>query len=620
MCGITGFLHFDKLRSADPAKLKKMTDLLVHRGPDGEGFHVNDNLALGHRRLSILDLNSGSQPMYSRDGQVVVVFNGEIYNYIELRKELEALGIVFQTESDTEVIIAAYQQWGRDCQNKFNGMWAFALWDNREELLLLSRDRLGEKPLHYTTFDNTLIFGSEMKAIFGYGVPKNITLDLLEVYLIYTYIPEPYTFYKDIYKLEAGHCLVVQGGHIKKSQYWDVPLINEADPITNKQEVYDTFSELLTDSVRIRMRSDVPFGAFLSGGLDSSSIVSLMSQHSNHPVNTFTIGFEEAAFDESKLAKMVADQYKTEHTRGTVTPEDFDETLLALTHHFDEPFGDSSAIPTGQVSKLARQKVKMTLTGDGGDEALSGYNSFLGLKISQKINDLPSALTGFSYNVMGMVSNISKGGVRYKLNKARSVLTTSKLPFEERMLRKKPFADYDLIKKLTAGVDQKSLVPIEEYFAQLNSRVSYQDDFYRMVYLSIKHELPNDYLVKVDRMSMANSLETRAPFLDYRLIEYMMRVHKNVKLQGWERKSVLRKTVAADLPKPILNAQKRGFGVPLREWFKQKEFVNRLTEMSEVNRLLDTDAFREVIELNESGQRDHGNFIWALLMLNQQLT
>ena len=379
MCGITGILHFDPRRKVQHSTLKKMTDIIRHRGPDGEGFYIKNNIGFGHRRLSIIDLDTGEQPMFNDDASLALVFNGEIYNYIELRDELKNYGYHFKTNSDTEVIIKAYEQWGFECQNKFNGMWAFALWDDRKKMLFLSRDRIGEKPLHYSLYDNSFIFGSEIKTLFQYGIPRVPRLELIEIYLSLTNIPAPDTFYKNIYKLMPGHFITVQNGHVKEKVYWELPQIDEHNMLTDKNRIYEQFETLLTDSIKIRMRSDVPYGAFLSGGLDSSSIVALMSDISSKPVHTFTIGFEQQEFDESFLAKEVSNKFNTIHERGTVVPDNFYDALKRIAFHYDEPFGDSSAIPTGYVSEFASQKVKMVLTGDGGDEVLSGYPSYQGV-------------------------------------------------------------------------------------------------------------------------------------------------------------------------------------------------------------------------------------------------
>jgi asparagine synthase (glutamine-hydrolysing) len=554
--------------------------------------------------------------MFSDDKQLVLVFNGEIYNYIEIREELMKKGYQFRTNSDTEVVIKAYEEWGYECQNKFNGMWAFALWDKRKQELFLSRDRIGEKPLHYSHYDNSIVFGSEMKSLFSYGVPKNIDSSLIEIYLVLTNIPEPLSFYKNVKKLEAGHYLVVKEGRINDCKYWDLPDIDENNMLQDKDYVYEQFESLFKDSVRIRMRSDAPFGAFLSGGLDSSSIVSVMSKNSNLPINTFTIGFPEKAFDESKLAAEVANKFGTNHFEGTVKPEDFNDIIERASFHYDEPFGDSSAIPTGYVSKFASDKVKMVLTGDGGDEVLSGYNSYAGIKISQKYNGLPKFVQHALPNVIKTIKQPIRGKKRLLLNRMQNISETAILPFNERIINKRTYTDFDIIKKLCKSIPEQ--VPIEDYISDFMRKCTFNDEFYKLMYLNFKHDLPNDYLVKVDRMSMANSLETRVPFLDYRLIEFMVQVDKSVKMQGWERKSVLRNTIGKTLPNNLLKAPKKGFGIPLREWFKDESFVNKIdSNLGNVKNILNEGVIHQIVSENKKGLRDNGNFIWSMIMLDK---
>jgi asparagine synthase (glutamine-hydrolysing) len=618
MCGIAGYIHFNKNQQSDQLLLKKMTDIIAHRGPDGEGFYVKDNIALGHRRLSIIDLKTGDQPMSSDDLNKVIVFNGEIYNYIELREELITLGHSFKTNSDTEVIIKSYEQWGYDCQNRFNGMWAFAIWDDIKQELFLSRDRFGEKPLHYTVYNNTFVFGSEIKSLSAYGVNLYERHELIQLYLVFTYIPAPDTFYKNIFKLMSGHYLVVKEGCCHEYKYWELPQINEENMYTNKEEVYSKFTELLNDAIKIRMRSDVPFGAFLSGGLDSSSIVSQMAAFSEHPINTFTIGFDDVAFDESTLAQEVAEKFKTNHQRETVKPEDIKSALEKASYHFDEPFGDSSCIPADHVSKFASKKVKMVLTGDGGDEALSGYISYTGIKLSSIIKLYPLFIRKSIILLSNSLGKIFKGKTRYKLNKFANVIETAGLDFNERMAVKGACTDIHLIKALTKDI--KGVINIDDYLKEFMKKCRFTDDFYKLMYFNYMLSLPNDYLVKVDRMSMANSLETRLPFLDFRLVEFMAKVHKDIKMQGWERKSVLRHTIAKSLPSSILKAPKKGFGIPLREWFKEKDFKTFLgTNLKNLESILDKSTIQKIISENKEGKKDNGNFIWALLILNKKL-
>lgn len=613
MCGITGYLHFDRGRTASPDPVKRMADTISHRGPDKEGFYLSGNLALGHRRLSIIDLASGDQPMKSGASGVVIIFNGEIYNYVELRDELRALGHRFDTKSDTEVIIRAYEQWGMACLGKLNGMWAFALWDPRTEELFLSRDRIGEKPLFYAVYDNSLVFGSEIKAVLEYGIPAVPNLELLELYLFLTYIPTPFTFYKPIKKLRPGHYLRVSGEEISEHRYWDLPLARQDDYLRDEAFVHNRFKELLLDSVRLRMRSDVPFGAFLSGGLDSSTIVSLMSRLSPFPVETFTIGFKEKSFDESGLAHAVSQKFRTRHHLLQVVPENFESARDLVLKHFDEPFGDSSAIPTGIVSSFASRNVKMVLTGDGGDEVLSGYNSYLGLKINQAYRRLPGILQKTLTGALRTAGKFAGEDLRYKISKAIAVSLTPEPDFGKRLISKMAYTDYETIKSLTNG---RAMISIEDFVSDFYKNNPAPDEFSKLMRFDFKHSLPDDFLVKVDRMSMANSIETRLPFLDHRLVEMMAMVHPDIKLKGWKTKSVLRSTFGKQLPKELLKAPKKGFAVPLREWFKADSFDRHQQEVENSRVLASPGTIKKLRDENRSGKRDNGNFIWTVMILN----
>lgn len=617
MCGIAGYLHLEKERIADPSVVRRMTTRIAHRGPDGEGFYVKDNLALGHRRLAIIDLSTGDQPMITDDGNLVIIFNGEIYNYLELKQELLTLGHTFRTQSDTEVILKAYQQWGNDFQNKLNGMWAFALWDHRNATMLLSRDRLGEKPLYYAIHDNTVIFGSELKCILEYGIVAQPDFELTELYFCLSFIPAPYTFYKGIKKLEAGHFLRVKGDRITESKYWEIEPVREGDLIRDKKKVYQVFEETLYDSVKIRMRSDVSFGAFLSGGLDSAAVLALMSRSSKIPVETFTIGFHQKEFDERALAQAVATQFGSNHHEHLVEPEAFEESIHHVLRHFDEPFGDSSAIPTGYVSKYAAQHVKMVLTGDGGDEVLSGYPSYQGEKFAQLYGRLPGPMQAGMPALAKGISHVFTGATRYKVNRVARVLASSGLSFEKRLISKM-WATPELVDQLLTQPERR--IGISDFLNDFWSRFPAKDPFYRLMYYHLKVVLPDDYLVKVDRMSMSYSLETRVPFLDYRLVEFMTRVDRRVKMERFTRKSVLRNTIGQALPKALLRAPKKGFGVPLREWFKKDSFDEKMQSLSKGDFGLDTEVLKGLVAANKQGKQDLGNFLWMILVYKQWLS
>lgn len=613
MCGIAGILHQDPARPVDPAVLRSMTQILSHRGPDGEGYYVSRNVGLGHRRLAIIDLASGLQPMYSADGNVVLVFNGEIYNYVELRAELKDLGHKFATQSDTEVIIAAYQQWGIACQEKFNGMWAFALWDECRRLLFISRDRLGEKPIHYSLRNGTFLFGSEIKSLLAYSSDFTPATELIQVYLSLGYVPAPFTFYNGISRLLPGHYLIVRDGQIYDQKYWDLPPITEGDMRHDSKRIYEEFEDLLLDAVKLRMRSDVPYGAFLSGGLDSASVVAAMSIHSSDPVQTFTIGFGERGFDERDLARDAANRFQTNHHERTAEPEMFDRSLDKILMHFDEPFGDASAMPLGLVSHIARERVTVALTGDGGDEVLSGYTNYVTEKLTSCYRRMPEVLRGAIHATTMTLAEGAHGRARYRLNSAERFLRLADSSYNDRAVEKLSWLSSDVIAKLVAGHDRQ--IQIQEYFADVMAKCSFADGFYRQMYFNLKVSLPDDMLTKVDRMSMAHSLEARVPFLDHRLVELTYQIDKNVKLPGLTRKNLLRRTFGRILPPSLLKAPKCSFMVPLREWFKQDDFNERLRSLERSEFGVDNSVVSEIIQSNRHGRNDYGDFIWRLFVL-----
>jgi asparagine synthase (glutamine-hydrolysing) len=616
MCGIAGFVHADPGRPADGRLLRRMTDAVAYRGPDGEGFHLRGNVALGHRRLSIIDLATGDQPMSNPDGTVTLVFNGEIYNYLELRAELEARGHAFRTESDTEVIIRAYEEWGLDCQTRLNGMWAFALWDERQRRLLLSRDRLGEKPLHYAEHDGTLVFGSEIKCLFAWGLPARPDLRWTEVYAFLGFIPAPDSFFEGVRKLPPASYLAWQDGAWKVATYWDLPAVEERAMRRDAAAVESEFAALFEDSVRIRMRSDVPYGAFLSGGLDSSCIVATMARISAHPVKTFTIGFAPSRFDERPLARRVARAFHTEHHEETVEPAVFEESLELVRHHYDEPFGDASAIPTGLVARAARRAVKMALSGDGGDEALSGYTIYQGEKFAHRYGRLPRPVQTALPALAGRLARPLRGGARRLAERVRSVTGASALDFNHRLIEKIAWADPGLIRALLAG--HRGTIPIDDFVADLMARCPYRDPFYRLMYYNLKVSLPERMLVKVDRMSMAHSLEVRTPFLDYRLIELLAATHRDVKMRGYERKSILRRTVARGLPAALRRAPKKGFAVPIGAWFRERDFSRYERSLIAPGGVeVAAGPLREILERNRRGEEGLGNLLWILLLLDR---
>ncbi len=621
MCGISGFLHFESDRAACGTVLEKMNTAIAHRGPDGEGSYLKKNLALGHRRLAIIDLHTGEQPMYSEDRQIVLVFNGEIYNYIELRDELKKLGNTFTTTSDTEVIIKAYRTWGVDCQNRFNGMWAFALWDESLKQLFISRDRIGEKPLYYSVFDQSFIFGSEIKALTAYGLPRKARTDLTELYLTLSFIPAPYTFFEHIYQLMPGHYMLVDKHGIKDKTYWRLPEISEKDLEKRKDHVENEFGRLFNDSVRLRMRSDVDFGAFLSGGLDSSCVVSTMTNHTSKPVRTFTIGFENKQFDERDLARLVADKYQTIHHEGKLTSDLFEVALAKVLHQYDDPFGDASAIPTGEISKYAAQYVKMVLTGDGGDEVLSGYTIYQGEKFARQFRTLPLPVRKFLPFLVRMGATPFRGRLRYKLNRIKRILESSNEPFERRLWQKLCATSPENLSQLISK--GSSSISFLDFYEESMKNCRFKDSFYKLMYFQHKVTLPGDMLTKVDRMSMAHSIETRIPFLDHRIIELLFGVHKDLKMKGYVNKVILRNAIAnQNLPKQLLAVGKKGFTVPLTDWFQEENLnkeVRKILLNNNDHGVYSTSKMEQIIQDNRDAKSDLGNFIWILIVLKKWL-
>jgi len=620
MCGIAGYMHFERERSADRQTLHRMVSLVAHRGPDGEGIHTEGNVGLAHRRLAIIDLATGAQPMETSAADCVITYNGEIYNYIELRDELERLGHRFVTRSDTEVILEAYRAWGDECVQRFNGMWAFALWDRRRRRLFCSRDRLGEKPFFYAVHDRTFAFASEIKSLFAFGVPKRPEVALLDSYLALTYVPAPYTFFADVHKLPPGHTLVVENDKLTVSRYWDVPLPEPEAMREDTAAICEEFEYLFDDSVRIRMRSDVPVGAFLSGGLDSSSVVSAMARCASMPVRTFTIGFAEPEFDERPLAQLVAERFRTDHNERQVAPQDMAELLEQIAWHYDEPFGDSSALPTMIVSKIAREQVTVAMTGDGGDEVLSGYTIHQGERVSQAFKAVPSILRHDRVpRALDMMARVAPARARGQMGRISRVLRLADRPFLDRLEAKQSGVSLQQRRQLIAP--SLDTWPARDVIENALAPVRDRDDYAKLDYWLLKVSLPDDMLCKVDRASMAASLETRVPFLDYRLVELMSRVSMRVKLRGLTRKHVLRASVGRRLPRALLRARKRGFAVPLGAWVRggQDALIAERARRCAHAGLVDPRALDELTAEHARGRGDVSVALWALAQLSYAL-
>jgi len=626
MCGICGIINFNG-KPISQNLIQQMNNTLIHRGPDDEGYYFSQRLGssgqrigdrpsvtLAHRRLSIIDLDTGHQPMSNEDGTVWIVFNGEIYNFIKLRKKLIKKGHQFCTKSDTEVIIHAYEEYGTNCLKHFIGMFAFALWDEKNNMLFLARDRLGIKPLYYSILPNEFIFASEIKAIIKHPkIQKEIDWKALSDYLFYQYIPSPRTIFTQIKKLPPAHFMLIKKDRqIEIESYWDLKW--EPDYSLTKQECIDETRKLLLQVVEDRLVSDVPFGAFLSGGVDSSAVVSAMTKIMNIPVKTFTIGFKESKFNEAHYAKTLAKYLGTEHYQEIVKPNAI-EILPELAHKFDEPFGDSSAIPTYYVAKLARKYVTMVLSGDGGDEGFAGYVRYLQALKEQILFDK-------KYPFFKKLSRLILPFYPQNLRGRGSLERILETPLQ-RYFRSIQIFNFTQIQNLLSLEIRKYLNDYRsEYFLeQFYKEDKFPDLISALQYLDIKTYLPEDILVKVDRATMANSLEARVPLLDHRLLEFLARVPVNYKINGKTSKWILREAIKDWLPPRFLDRPKHGFAVPLAYWFRNNlgQFVkDRILGKRFFRRgFFHKDFIKKIIEEHQKGIRDWASRIWSLLMFDE---
>ncbi|MCW5959747.1 MAG: asparagine synthase (glutamine-hydrolyzing) [Pyrinomonadaceae bacterium] len=618
MCGITGFVQNNN-RSADLEILERMNRCIVHRGPDDDGFYLKGNAALAMRRLSIIDVAHGKQPMFSEDGSKAIVYNGEIYNFQELRADLEKLGDRFLTNSDTEVIVHLYDRYGADCVDHMRGMFAFAIWDEREKSLFLARDRVGKKPLLYSHQANgDLIFGSEFTALLAHPqVGREVDNEAIDAYLSFLCVPAPLTAFKQIRKLEPGHWMRWKDGEIKTHRYW-LPDFSKKIKISEEEAIEET-TRILRESTKLRMISEVPLGAFLSGGVDSSAVVALMAQESSTPVKTFSIGFEEQDFSELKYAKIVADHVGAEYNEFIVKPDAL-EVLPALVEHYGEPYADSSAIPTYYVSKETRKHVTVALNGDGGDESFAGYERYAAMKIAGLYNRVPEFAR--KHLVERLVEMVPTSELkRSRARDAKRFFKGAALPRSERYFRWMTTFDRAAREELLTAEFRallKGHEPIghlDKWFANGNGSGTLDAALLtdQMTYL------PNDLLVKVDIASMANSLEARSPFLDHNVIEFAASLPENLKMRRFETKSLLKKVAARLVPREVIYRRKMGFGVPVGNWFRgeMKEFVRGvlLSEKSLNRGILKPEILQRYVDEHTAGEKDHAYPIWTLLML-----
>ncbi|MEQ1643020.1 MAG: asparagine synthase (glutamine-hydrolyzing) [Pyrinomonadaceae bacterium] len=620
MCGITGWVNLEKSTSNNhtEAVLHSMCERILHRGPDSEGLWMDDTVALGMRRLSIIDLHTGDQPVFSEDKSVVAMINGELYNYREVRADLEKRGHKFRTQTDVEIVPHLYQIYGDDLVDHINGMFAISLWDTAKKKLILARDRFGEKPIYYGVFDGKLLYASEPKAILAHpAVEAELNLDALRHYLSYDYVPAPHSIYKGIFKLPAAHILTVENGEIKTRRYWDLSWEKSEKPASLTNAAGE-LRDLMSDAVRMRLVADVPLGILLSGGVDSSAIAAFAVQHATEKVKTFSIGFEEDSFDESKYARQVSHHLGTEHYEATLSVGTAADLITEIGTWLDEPLSDGSLIPTFMLSRFVRHHVTVALGGDGGDELFAGYPMYYGHKVAKMYSTVPGFIRS------GMIEPIVK----------RLPVSTKNLSFEYRAKRFVRSSHYDLITRHHSWFGSFS---IEEQTALLTPEVRQRtsDDIYcearemleqcdaaseieQMQYLDMNFYMAEDILTKVDRASMAVSLETRAPFLDPRIGQFAASIPLDYKLRGSKGKYILKKSLEGLLPDEILHRKKKGFGIPIAEWLKGR--LNPLMhDLLAPERLKDQGLFnaeyvQTLIAEHEKGMASHHKQLWTLLV------
>lgn len=620
MCGIAGLFDLKGKREFSRELVTRMSDVQFHRGPDEGGYHFEPGVALAHRRLSIIDVATGQQPLFNEDQSVCVIFNGEIYNFQELVPELQALGHVFRTHSDTEVIVHAWEAWGEACVERFRGMFAFALWDRNRDTLFLARDRLGVKPLFYAELgDGSFAFGSELKVLMAHpALDRRMDPLAVEEYFALGYAAEPRTIFKGAAKLDPGHTLTLRRGQAVPASrpYWDVRF-----SLDNRISFADAQAELndrLHESIRLRMISEVPLGAFLSGGVDSSAVVATMADLSNGPVNTCSIAFDDPAFNESEFAKMVADRYHTNHHVETVKSDDFDliDTLADL---YDEPYADSSAIPTYRVCQLARKHVTVSLSGDGGDESFGGYRRYRLHLMEQHMRDaLPYGLRRPVFGLLGKL--YPKADWAPRVFRAKTTFQALARDSVEAYFHSVSIIRDDMRQRLFSPSFQRELGGYNaiDVFRRHAAKAGTEDPLAQIQYLDLKTYLVGDINTKVDRASMAHSLEVREPLMDHPLIEWLATLPNDMKIKGQEGKYLFKKSLESRLPNDVLYRPKMGFAVPLSRWFrgplKQRVKEALGSEVMADSGVFDMDLLARLVTDHQSGRRDYSAPLWTLMM------
>ena len=619
MCGIAGWINLeDKSSQNGEAVLHRMCERMKHRGPNSEGLWLDSAVALGMRRLSIIDLHTGEQPVYSEDKSIVVVMNGELYNFREVRADLEKRGHKFVTNSDTEILPHLYEEYGEAMLDEVNGMFAFALWDKRKQKLLIARDKFGEKPLYYGVFDNKLIFASEPKVLLANpAVKAEINLDALRSYLSFDYVPAPDSIYKGISKLPAAHFLSIEKGEIKTRRYWNLTWEKSSTNLSLSDSATE-LRELLADAVRMRLVSDVPLGILLSGGVDSSTVAAFATQFSTEKVKTFSIGFEEDSFDESKFARQVATHLNTEHYEEKLSVEKAADLISEIGTWLDEPMSDGSLIPTFLLSKFVRKHVTVALGGDGGDEIFAGYPMYFAHKVATIYGKVPQFLRNGL--IEPIVNNLPVSNKNLSFDyKAKRFVAASKFDLVTR--HHSWFGSFSIdeqVKLLSKDVLAQTSNNIYKGAKDLLEICDAENDIEKMQFLDINYYMAEDILTKVDRASMAVSLEVRAPFLDPRVAQFAASIPLEYKLKGNKGKYILKKAVEPLLPKNILHRPKKGFGIPIAEWLKGRlnPLMHELLDSTRLKNqgLFDEKFVQKLIKEHENNVASHHKQLWTLLV------
>jgi len=624
MCGICGKIYRDTEKPIDQRIVQAMCRVIEHRGPDDDGFYFHKNVGMAMRRLSIIDLSTGKQPIYNEDRSIAIVFNGEIYNFLEIREQLIAKGHRFKTKGDTETIIHLYEEKGEDCVHDLRGMFGFAIYDSNKQKLMVARDRFGIKPIYYSLDDEKLLFGSELKSLLqDKTLKRDFDFFALNSYFSFMNTVAPDTIFKNVRKLLPGHYFTFERGKLEIKKYWHFQIRPEAK-VKSEIEYQQQLLELLKESVKIRLISEVPLGAFLSGGIDSSAVVALMSQVMDQPVKTFSIGFDFKEFDESGYAKQVAKLFETDHHEYIIKP-DATDIVDDLVWYLDEPFSDPSAIPTYFVSKIARENVTVVLTGDGGDEMFGGYPHYHAEMMLNSIGKIhPLLRNGIIKNLLKIIPNMPYAKFNYQKNRLLRNLDRVDISPEARFFsRHQVFGDEakrrlysdDFFDKLNGNYELRDQIMTYLNFPQQENAIN------KMLYLDTHLYLPNDMLVKVDRMSMANSLEARVPLLDHKLAEFVATIPSTMKVEGAETKSILKKTMSNLLPHEILYRKKQGFDVPLNVWFRndlENMAAKVLLDRKSINRgLFNKSYIEQIIKTHRKKEKDLSFQIWTLIVFEK---